>query len=169
MHYSMSPVTPASDVPQGIKDLFVEYAGFWSRVAASLIDGLVLFIATLPINFLFGYGLLPQRPQQHNFFGEGSPENWTYLEYTTLTAIISWLYFSLMESSRRQATPGKMALGILVTDEFGNRITFGRATGRFFSKVISYITLTIGFMMAGWTRKKQALHDIMARTLVVRK
>lgn len=80
----------------------------------------------------------------------------------------SWLYFSIMESSKAQATIGKMALSLKVTDMEGNRISFGRATGRFFGKFISEIILMIGFMMAGWTEKKQALHDMMADTLVIR-
>ena len=62
-----------------------------------------------------------------------------------------------------------MALGLLVTDRQGNRIGFGRATGRYFGKIISALILFIGFMMAGWTERKQALHDMMADTLVVRK
>ena len=169
MDYTMSPIVPASEVPQEIKDSFVVYAGFWRRVGAYLIDGILLFVATLPIKLIFGYGLFPKRPPQHNFTGEGSAENWTYLAYSLVSAIIVWLYFSYMESSSKQATFGKMASGMIVTDEFGDRISFGRATGRLFSKVISYITIGIGFMMAGWTKRKQALHDIMARTLVVQK
>ena len=80
-----------------------------------------------------------------------------------------WLYFSLMESSRLQATVGKLAVGIVVTDENGMRIGFGRATGRYFAKFISAIILGIGYLMAGWTQRKQALHDMIAGTLVVRK
>ncbi len=73
-----------------------------------------------------------------------------------------------MESSPNQATLGKMALSLKVTDMNGERVTFGRATGRHFGKYVSAIILLIGFMMAGWTAKKQALHDMMAGTLVVK-
>ena len=83
--------------------------------------------------------------------------------------IVGWLYFALMESSVNQATLGKMALGIKVTDLDGNRISFGRATGRYFGKIVSGMILYIGFIMAGFTEKKQALHDIMASCLVVNK
>jgi len=81
----------------------------------------------------------------------------------------AWLYFALMESSSKQATLGKMALSIIVTDMNGNRLTFGRATGRYFGKIISGMILMIGYIMAGFTEKKQALHDIIAGCLVVNK
>jgi uncharacterized RDD family membrane protein YckC len=83
------------------------------------------------------------------------------------TTIAGWLYFALMESSAKGGTLGKMALGIKVTDTKGNRVTFGRATGRYFGKIISGVILYIGFIMAGFTQQKQALHDIMAGCLVV--
>jgi uncharacterized RDD family membrane protein YckC len=86
-----------------------------------------------------------------------------------LRMVLNWLYYSLLESSAWQATLGKKALGLEVTDLDGNRISFGRATGRFFAKFISSIILGIGYIMAGFTEKKQALHDILAGTLVIRK
>ena len=61
-----------------------------------------------------------------------------------------------------------MALGIIVTDLDGNQISFGRANGRYWSKIVSSITLLIGYIMAGFTEKKQALHDIIAGTLVLK-
>jgi uncharacterized RDD family membrane protein YckC len=73
-----------------------------------------------------------------------------------------------MESSTSQATFGKMACGLAVTDTYGNRISFGRATGRYFAKILSALTLGIGFAMVGWTRQKRGLHDFVAGTLVVR-
>jgi uncharacterized RDD family membrane protein YckC len=73
-----------------------------------------------------------------------------------------------MESSAKQATVGKMALGIIVTDLDGRRIGFGRATGRYFAKILSALTLGIGFLMAGFTERKQALHDMVASCLVIR-
>jgi uncharacterized RDD family membrane protein YckC len=84
-----------------------------------------------------------------------------------VAVVIEWLYFAGMESSAGQATLGKRALGIKVTDMSGNRITFGKATGRFFGKILSSLILLIGFLMAAFTQKKQALHDLLAGTLVV--
>ena len=74
-----------------------------------------------------------------------------------------------MESSVNQGTIGKMALNLKVTDLNGERISFGRATGRFFAKYISSITLLIGYIMAAFTERKQALHDMIAGTYVIKK
>ena len=81
-----------------------------------------------------------------------------------ISAVLKWLYYALLESSSWQATVGKKALGLEVTDLEGRRISFGRATGGFFGKIISAMILYIGFIMAGFTEKKQALHDMMAGT-----
>jgi uncharacterized RDD family membrane protein YckC len=124
----------------------LSYAGFWLRFVALLIDGFILSV----VNWTLG-----------RIFGTGSE--------SILNTLISWLYFSLMESSEKQATLGKLAMGIKVTDLNGERISFGRATGRFFAKIISGFILLIGYFMAGWTEKKQALHDMIASCLVVRK
>lgn len=85
-----------------------------------------------------------------------------------LSKIVEWLYFAIMESSTHQGTLGKIALGIKVTDIQGNRISFARATGRYFGKILSGLVLMIGFIMAGFTEKKQALHDILADCLVIK-
>lgn len=88
---------------------------------------------------------------------------------TLINLAVAWLYRALMESSSQQATLGKMAIGIKVTDIDGRRIGFWRATGRHFAQFLSSITLGIGFIMAGFTKRRQALHDKLAGTLVVRK
>ncbi len=102
--------------------------------------------------------------------GQFSPEflrteSW----FQAFNAVAAWLYFALMESSSRQATLGKMLVGIMVTDLDGGRISFGRATGRHFAMILSALTCYIGFVMAAFTERKQALHDMIAGTLVVRK
>jgi uncharacterized RDD family membrane protein YckC len=85
-----------------------------------------------------------------------------------LTIGAGWLYEALMESSSYQATLGKMIFGMKVTDLYGNRISFGRATGRHFAKILSGLILCIGFIMVGLTERKQGLHDLIAGTLVRR-
>ena len=84
-----------------------------------------------------------------------------------MTFVLTWLYYAFMESSKYQATLGKMVLGIIVTDADGKRISFGRAVGRNLAKIVSQIILLIGYFMVAFTKKKQGLHDIMANCLVV--
>ena len=149
----------------------IRWAGFWLRVVAYIIDYIVLNIAlsfvTLPMMAHMGLnewmGHPPQSPEQiATFLG-------TFAKIGILAFFVNWLYFSLMESSAWQATVGKKTLGLEVTDLGGHRISFARATGRYFGKIISAIIFCIGFIMAGFTEKKQALHDMMAGTLVIRK
>ncbi len=85
-----------------------------------------------------------------------------------ISLLIDWLFYSLFESSSWQATPGKKLLQLKVTDLYGNRIGFGKATGRYFAKLLSGLILGIGFIMVAFTEKKQGLHDMMAGTLVVK-
>lgn len=138
----------------------IGYAGFWKRVAATLIDGILLYIVNFIVIFLF---TLP--------FAVSGMQNQSQLQARgiILGVIIWWLYFAVMESRPTQATLGKMALGIKVTDLKGNRVDFARASGRVFGKLVSTLILFMGFIMAGFTEKKQALHDMMARCLVVNK
>ena len=87
--------------------------------------------------------------------------------YNLITTVLGWLYFALCESSAWQATIGKLALGIRVTDLQGRRISFLRALGRYGAKFISAIILCIGFIMVAFTRRKQGRHDLIAGTLVL--
>jgi uncharacterized RDD family membrane protein YckC len=128
---------------------YVSYAGFWKRVGASLLDGIIVGI---PLSIILYLTL-----------GTDSATS------NLISFVVQLLYKTLMESSDKQATLGKMIVGIKVTDLYGERISFGRAAGRYFASILSSLTLGIGFMMAGWTSKKQALHDMIAGTLVVNK
>lgn len=119
-------------------------AGFWLRVIATLLDGILLSIVNWLLSMVLGQGLL----------------------YSLATLIIAWIYFAGMESSDKQATFGKQLLQLKVTDLKGERISFGKATARYFSKFISSLILLIGYIMVAFTEKKQGLHDMMAGTLV---
>ncbi|HTW94542.1 MAG TPA: RDD family protein [Tepidisphaeraceae bacterium] len=146
------------------------YAGFWLRVVAVFIDWIVLMIPGSMIvrnTFLWPNFRLPAP-------GSTAPPIIPTLTPASSAAgltmlVAAWLYFALMESSALQGTLGKLALGLKVTDMQGQRISFGRATGRYFGKFVSGLILYIGFLMAAFTARKQALHDLMAETLVVRK
>ena len=151
------------------------YAGFWMRLLASIIDGILLGIINIIIlvPFLGLVGLTAAAHASDADMDSGSAGLMiallsTYLISMLAVAVAGWLYFALMESSARGATLGKMALGLRVVDLNGGRIGFGRATGRYFGKIISAAILCIGYIMAGFTQQKQALHDIMAGCLVVR-
>lgn len=141
------------------------HAGFWMRFAAYLIDSLVLMPVLLVLEFFL---ILPPIIAQR---GQGNPGQFlgAYLLAWLVMGAVWWVYYALFESSTLQATPGKLALALRVTDLQGRRLGFGRASGRFFGKIVSRLILDIGYMMAGWTERKQALHDMMAGTCVVRR
>lgn len=135
------------------------YAGFWKRFAAAIIDYVILVALSALVGWVAG-----------NFYGAtaGAPDEKTAEAIGSVVGVIVWwIYYASLESSARQATPGKRALGIKVVDQQGGRISFGRATGRHFAKFVSGLILMIGYLMAGFTAKKQALHDMMAGCLVV--
>ncbi len=154
------------------------YAGFWLRVAAYIIDRIIIDIPLLPVSFIAGviYGIVEVRYESHpplGFLNKDGSLNVSFYIFelcmVLFALVVNWLYFSLQESSSAQATVGKRLLKLKVTDLSGNRIGFGHATGRYFSKILSGFTLGFGFMMAGFTEYKQALHDMLAGTLVVKK
>ena len=153
----------------------VKYAGFWLRFVAYLIDDIILsaigFVISLPFigTIIFsGIALSDLNGcDKSKLFGIAGIIGTVLLLIITITAVC-WLYFALMESSKQQATLGKMALGLKVTDMEGNKISFGRATGRYFGKILSGMILMIGYILAGLTEKKQALHDMIASCLVIR-
>ena len=145
------------------------YAGFWKRFAAFFIDCALFFC------FMLAFEGVLASVMGLTFVGymEGAinPEvTLTSVEVIIylIEGIIFGIYFACFESSSKQATPGKMALGIKVTDLQGRSVGFGKAIGRYFGKYISQIFL-LGFIMVAFTRKKQGLHDMMAGCLVVKK
>lgn len=147
-----------------------DYAGFWNRVAAAIVDFIITTVGSgLILGPVFVFIVFSGAGRS------GDPDGMQTLlpVIQGISQIVSlvggWLYFALMESSRFQGTLGKMAVQIRVTDLQGNRITFARATGRHFAKFVSGLILLIGYIMVAFTEKKQGLHDIMAGCLVVKK
>jgi len=155
----------------------VAYAGFWLRFAAFLIDSLIVGAATLaliiPFFFLIGGATwLEKLPRHHERFEPGQLAPFLTMIFTlsAISLLLKWLYYAYLESGEKQSTWGKMMLGIYVTDLSGQRITFGRASGRFFAKIVSgLVPLWIGYIMAGFTERRQALHDMIASCLVLRR
>lgn len=156
-----SPAPPYQAVATGAR-----YGGFWIRVVATIIDAIIVRVVVTPIGLMFGgMGWLAG-------MGGGIPHLGVTLLGTGITFLLvvagSWLYEAFLESSSYQATLGKMIFGMKVTDLQGNRISFARATGRHFAKILSGMILCIGFIMVGFTERKQGLHDMLAGTLVRR-
>jgi uncharacterized RDD family membrane protein YckC len=169
MEYKMAPAQMETATPE--RPTLV-YAGFWKRFVAAIIDGILIGVVNMIVSAIFIGGSAATLSRQAN--GQPDPAaaaaifGGVMLLYF-ITLAFAWLYFAFMESSANQATLGKMALGLRVTDMNGNRISFGRATGRYFGRIVSSIILMIGYIMAAFTEKKQALHDMMAGTLVLGK
>ena len=153
----------------------VEYAGFWVRFLAFLIDNAVMGVGfvliLIPLIFLTGLGGFIgeiHRDEDMNDVGIFMLFGLLFLA-ATASLLLTWLYHALMESSEWQATLGKKVLGLVVTDMAGRRVSFGRATGRHFAKIITnMVPAFIGYIMAGFTERKQALHDMIAGCLVRR-
>jgi uncharacterized RDD family membrane protein YckC len=146
----------SSDFNKITDSKLVIYGNFGSRLGALIIDSIIVEILTVMSGFVLVKSL-----------------ELNYFEIVDLIPLIqfliSWLYFAFSESSKAQATLGKKAVGLIVTDEKGKQISFIRATGRYFAKIISALIILIGYLMALWTEKKQALHDIISGCLIVQK
>jgi uncharacterized RDD family membrane protein YckC len=130
------------------------YGGFLTRIGARLIDSGVLWIGAV-------VAIIALSPASGTSVG-------TLLLFIAIIAL-PWLYSALLESSEWQATLGKKACGLVVTDTEGDRISFARASGRFFASYLSGLILCIGYLMAAFTEKKQTLHDMIADTVVVKR
>lgn len=141
------------------------YAGFWKRFGAYLIDEIILSTIGLVVLLIFG-GMIGVSMGLSGI-DEDIIGPVVVMNIIALETILNWLYFTVLESSSRRATLGKMALGIAVTDMYGRRMSFMRANARFWSKIISGLFLNIGYIIAGFTERKQALHDLIAGTLVI--
>ncbi len=179
---STSDASPAAaGAPMGIRAAAtaafppLRYAGFWLRLVAYIIDGVIVRGVILIIfGFLtaltgIGSTLRNIRP------GEDPGDVVALLGVTFIFAVLGiavvgvWLYHALLESSSWQGTLGKKVMGLAVTDTEGRRISFGRASGRYFAKfVTNLIPLFIGYILAGFTERKQAIHDMIAGCLVLR-
>jgi uncharacterized RDD family membrane protein YckC len=170
---SMSAATAVSPhwLPAGTR----VYAGFWLRVVACLIDsvllGGVLGAIFVPSFLLGGFGAAFKAMARNR-----QPDPAAIVAFASSIALFvgasvlaGWLYYAYFESSEWQGTVGKKVMNLVVTDLEGNRVTFGRASGRYFARFITkLIPFGIGFVLAGITEKKQALHDIIASCLVLR-
>jgi uncharacterized RDD family membrane protein YckC len=157
------PVTLAGPIAAGAA---MVPAGFWLRVAAALVDAVIFGVLGGLCGFMVGAGAALVSG------GTADPDSVagaTSFAVGLLSIPGIWLYFAWFESSALMATPGKLALGLRVTDLDGRPTGFWRASARYFAKILSNLTLGAGYLMAAFTARKQALHDLVAGTLVHRR
>ncbi len=174
--FSTAAVMSRPMSPQASVAPRAQYGGFWLRFLAYLIDGAVIAIGVcvvaIPLFILTGLGayLSEIHPDEDwNNTGIGAIIAVFFL-FATASLVATWLYHALMECSEWQATVGKKLLGLVVTDMEGRRVSFGRATGRHFAKIVTnMVPAFIGYIMAGFTDKKQALHDMIAGCLILQR
>lgn len=131
------------------------YGGFWLRLAAHFVDGILIGLMSLVVIVVFALAL-------------GAEQAASSALPSLLILVLGQGYHAYFVSSPKMATPGKRLCGLYVTDLEGRRLGFGHALLRNVAAALSYLTLYIGFMMAGFTERKQALHDKIAGTLVHR-
>ena len=142
------------------------YAGFWLRACAFAVDTFIL-------SFFFAI-LASAYPTQLMIFPDPNSQSLLAIPRVTFTGfillfVIMWAYYAFFETSSWQATPGKRVFRLYVTDLAGGKITLQRSTIRYFGRKISEVTFLVGYFIAGFTEKKQALHDILAGCLVLRR
>ncbi len=139
----------------------MEYAGFWIRFAAKIIDNLILFI---PLIILVMVLIVP------TLSSGGSPDDLGIMLQLVLQLVYYAMaaVFNIFFVGKYGATPGKMACKLRVVTAEGEKVSYGRATGRFFAEILSGLVCYIGYIIAGFDDQKRALHDHIASTRVVR-
>ena len=160
--YAAAPAVAYSAVPTA------PYGGFWIRLLAHLIDHVILGVVAAPLFFILVFPAMLRVINEAERNQEPSPELIVAIMSSVFIYVVLAFVGQWLTSSSWQGTLGKRVLRLKVTDEIGNRIGFGRATGRFFAKILSSMFFCIGFIMVGLTDRKRGLHDMLAGTLVMR-
>ena len=134
------------------------YAGFWRRAAAVLLDSLVMFFPLATMRVVSGLDMM----------GEWNPDSTTWWVLSWLEVAFGWLYGALLISSSARGTLGLQVMDLQVCGLHGQRVSFGRATWRYFAQFLTVATLGIGYLMQLFTPRRQTLHDLVSGTVVVR-
>jgi uncharacterized RDD family membrane protein YckC len=155
---------------------FVRYAGFWRRAVAYVIDALIIVVLAMPFLMLLAprdlsaWEQYSKLPTDQLFDLTNPVVRPIMIIVLPVMFVAGWLYYALSESSIWQATPGKRLLGLRVANMEGQRLSFTRASARFFGKVLTgLVPFGVGWILAGLTKRKQALHDMIAGCLVLRR
>lgn len=148
----------------------LNFAGFWVRFGAYLIDLIpIIIIINILIYVFFGLSPFDTSGRVIDLDGQEFGETEVVKALVRYLSFFVWIvYCAIAESSSWQGTLGKKMLGIKVSDEYGNRISFGKSILRNLSKILSYLILAIGFIWAGFDKKKRGWHDFIAKTYVIR-
>lgn len=164
-----APTRSVFDAAPVVDTGYVVYAGFWKRVAASIIDSFILMMASwlvqVPLFMVMGLGM-GSLFEGSSGLSDGMGTLLVAIGYL-ISLAVPLFYFAWMHSSSMQASIGKLAIGIKVVDGQGRRIGFWRGFARYFAYLLSALLFCIGFLMAAFTDRKRALHDILCDTLVV--
>src|SRR5271167_564401 len=160
------PANPASQ-PTDPSPAAFEYAGFWRRTWAGIIDVLLEAAVAFVVTYVVIDKVLDRIGQMLGY------ERWISkvaagMAYILVLSVGAWLYAAFAESSARRATIGKRIMGLQVVTADGGKVSFGQATIRHFMKFLSLFTAGVGFMMVGWTKRHQALHDMPLDCIVIR-
>jgi uncharacterized RDD family membrane protein YckC len=143
-----------------------EYAGFWLRVWAGVIDVFIEAIGALLFSGLVYYSILLFADSSYGLT-HATAAYVSGIAAIAFLIIEAWLYCAFTESSSHRATVGKRIVGLQVVTASGDKLSFGQATVRHFMKFLSLFTAAVGFMMAGWTKRRQALHDMPSDCVVI--
>jgi uncharacterized RDD family membrane protein YckC len=172
------PATPlATPEEDEVTDASV-YAGLGRRIIAFIVDFILILlfdaVAVAVLGLFRGlqnlYFFAIQHAPVESITTEGTSAalfGSIIASYGVILIVVPWLYYAGFESSKSQATPGKLLMRIVVTDLDGNKASFARVTLRHFAKIISTLIIFLGFLMIGLTRKRQGLHDKIAGCLVL--
>ncbi len=144
-----------------------EYAGFWLRVWAGTVDVCIEVIGALLLSALVYYAMRWFIDPSYGLT-DATAKYVSGIAAVGFLTIGAWLYCAFTESSNWRATIGKRAVGLQVVTASGDKLSFGQATVRHFMKFLSLFTAAVGFMMAGWTKRRQALHDMPSDCVVIR-
>jgi len=158
-------ISPAAAVQTALPSRVPHFGGFWIRVVAAFLDFLFLFGVLIPVRMLLG-SVATAIGMNANISIHGTLVAWRIVRIS-ISVVLVFIYRTMMESSELQATLGKIAVRLKVTDLRGERISFSRAVGRYFAKLLSLSSLGLGYLMAAFDEEKQALHDRVAGTFVV--
>jgi len=151
--YSVGQERPVAQVVA-----LVTYGGFWRRFAAALLDTLILFFPAATVRVLLGLS-------STGMFDPESSASWVA---TTFEFLLDFIYATAFLCSSARGTLGMQVMDLHVTDLTGDRISFARATGRYFATLLSILTFGVGYLIQPFTRRRQTLHDLVSGTVVVR-